>query len=62
MITSGIRIGTPALTSRGMKVDDMKELARAMALALDNPEREEKLEEVRGIVKQLCDKYPLYGI
>jgi len=62
MITSGIRIGTPALTSRGMKVEDMKELAGAMAMALDNPEKADKLEESRGIVKQLCDKYPLYGI
>lgn len=62
MVTSGIRVGTPALTSRGMKADDMKVLAKAMALALDNPEREEKLEEARAMVKQLCDKYPLYGI
>ncbi len=61
-ITSGIRVGTPALTSRGMQANDMEQVARAIALALDNPGAEEKLEEARQIVALLCDKYPLYGI
>ncbi len=61
-ITSGIRIGTPALTSRGMNVSDMEKVAQAIALALDNPNVEDKLAEARLIVQQLCDKYPLYGI
>ncbi|MGI6468618.1 MAG: serine hydroxymethyltransferase [Syntrophomonadaceae bacterium] len=60
MVTSGIRIGTPAVTSRGMKQEDMKLIARAIALALDNPEQENRLDEAREIVAGLCDKYPLY--
>ncbi len=61
-ITSGIRIGTPALTSRGFKTDDMKAVAQAISLALGNPDKEEKLNQAREIVRVLCDKYPLYGI
>ena len=61
-ITSGIRIGTPALTSRGMQTEDMRAVARAIALALDNPTNDAKLDEARKIVQVLCDKYPLYGI
>lgn len=61
-ITSGIRIGTPALTSRGMQTEDMRAVAQAIALALDNPTNEDKLDEARKIVRELCDKYPLYGI
>jgi len=61
-ITSGIRIGTPALTSRGFKTDDMKAVAQAISLALGNPDNEAKLDEAREIVRVLCDKYPLYGI
>ena len=61
-ITSGIRIGTPALTSRGFKTDDMKAVAQAISLALGNPDKEEKLDQAREIVRVLCDKYPLYGI
>jgi glycine hydroxymethyltransferase len=60
-ITSGIRIGTPALTSRGFKTDDMKAVAQAITLALDNPGNETKLDQAREIVRVLCDKYPLYG-
>jgi len=61
-ITSGIRIGTPALTSRGFKTEDMQAVAQAISLALDYPEDEAKLSEAREIVRLLCDKYPLYGI
>jgi glycine hydroxymethyltransferase len=60
-ITSGIRIGTPAVTSRGLRGEDMKDMAEAIALALDYPEEEDKIKEARDIVKALCDKYPLYG-
>jgi len=62
MVTSGIRLGTPALTSRGMNGDDMKEVARAISIALNDPENQQKLEEARNIVRSLCTKYPLYGI
>lgn len=59
-VTSGIRIGTPALTSRGMKPADMKQIGQAIAIALDNPGSQAKLEEARGIVREICAKYPLY--
>jgi glycine hydroxymethyltransferase len=61
-ITSGIRIGTPAVTSRGLRGEDMKDMAEAIALALDYPEEANKLNQARAIVKSLCDKYPLYGV
>ena len=61
-ITSGIRIGTPAVTTRGLRGDDMKEMARAIALALDSPEDTDKLNQAREIVAGLCQQYPLYGI
>lgn len=61
-VTSGIRVGTPAVTSRGLKGDDMRELAQAIALALSNPDSPDKLAEAKAIVANLCAKYPLYGI
>lgn len=61
-VTSGIRLGTPAVTSRGLKVADMQEMAVAIALALDNHGNAERLEEARSIVQKLCHKYPLYTL
>jgi len=58
-VTSGIRIGTPALTSRGMKPEDMQEIGNIIAMALNDPS-EEVLAEARNRVAKLCDKYPLY--
>ena len=57
-ITSGVRIGTPAVTSRGMKEDDMREIARLIAMTLNS--FEEKQDEIRAGVKALTEKYPLY--
>ncbi|WP_288190123.1 serine hydroxymethyltransferase [uncultured Veillonella sp.] len=59
-VTSGIRLGTPALTSRGLKEDDMKEIAAIIDLVLRNPEDTAKLEEARKRVAVLCETYPLY--
>jgi glycine hydroxymethyltransferase len=59
-ITSGIRLGTPALTSRGFTPDDMKQVGLAIAQALSNARQETVLAEVRLMVKELCQKYPLY--
>ncbi len=59
-VTSGIRLGTPALTSRGMNAEDMKQVGTAIAKALGNPGSEDNLNEVRQIVQELCQKYPLY--
>ena len=59
-ITSGIRLGTPALTSRGFNTEDMKEVGSAISRALSNPASGPDLTEVRGAVQELCKKYPLY--
>ncbi len=56
-VTSGIRLGTPAVTSRGMKTEDMDQIAEAIALVIKGGE--EKVPQAREIVKQLTDKYPL---
>ena len=61
-ITSGIRIGTPALTSRGMNRGDMQETGNIIALALNNPTDTKILAEARDRVAKLCDKYPLYEL
>lgn len=56
-VTSGIRLGTPAVTSRGMKTEDMDRIAEAIALVIKGGE--EKVSEAYAIVKELTDKYPL---
>ena len=58
--TSGLRLGSPALTTRGFKEEDMKEVADIIALVLDNPDDEGAREQARSRVEALCDKYPLY--
>ena len=59
-VTSGLRLGSPALTTRGFKEDDMREVADIIALVLDNPTDEGKKVEARARVAALCEKYPLY--
>ncbi|MBR4641298.1 MAG: serine hydroxymethyltransferase [Selenomonadaceae bacterium] len=59
-VTSGLRLGSPALTTRGFKEDDMREVANIIALVLDNPTAEDKKFEARERVASLCEKYPLY--
>lgn len=56
-VTSGIRIGTPAVTSRGLNAEDMDKVAEAIAMMIK--EGEAKADEARAIVKSLTDKYPL---
>ncbi len=57
-VTSGVRLGTPAVTSRGMKPEDMDRIAEAIALVLTQKDRQE---EAKAIVKELTEKYPLVG-
>ena len=57
-VTSGVRIGTPAVTSRGMKENDMIEIADLISLTLKDYDA--NCSEVKARVKALCDKYPLY--
>ncbi len=60
MVTSGIRIGTPALTSRGMKEDQMRLIAGWIAEVLGDPENKSKADDVRKKVEKLCSNFPLY--
>lgn len=57
-VTSGIRLGTPAVTTRGFKAEDMDTVAEAISLAIADPEANK--EEAMRLVKGLTDKYPLY--
>lgn len=59
-VTSGIRLGTPAMTTRGFKEDDMKEVARIIADAIENSDNDEVLEKLRQDSLKLCEKHPLY--
>lgn len=59
-VTSGVRIGTPAITSRGFKEEDMKEIASIMALVLKNPEDAAAKAEAIARVKALTDAHPIY--
>ena len=59
-ITSGIRIGTPAVTSRGMDEAAMKTIAKVIAMTLKNPKDDATLEQARGLVRDLTGQFPLY--
>ncbi len=59
-ITSGIRIGTAAVTTRGFKEEEMKEIAQIITLTLKNMNDENKLKEAAERVANLTKKFPLY--
>ncbi len=59
-VTSGIRLGSAAMTTRGFKEDDMKEVARIIAEAIKNSENEEILDKLRKDSLKLCEAHPLY--
>jgi len=61
MVTSGIRIGTPALTSRGMKEEEMRTIARLIVEILGHRDDEKYLRDVREEVSRLCQNFPLYA-
>ena len=58
-VTSGIRIGTPAVTTRGLKEEDMKTIARLIKLTVTDYEA--KADEIRSEVNQICARYPIYA-
>lgn len=60
-VTSGIRLGTPAVTTRGFKEEDMKEVAKIIASAVFSSDNEVALKELRAKSLDLCEKHPLYN-
>ena len=60
-VTSGIRIGSPAMTTRGFKELESEKLAHLIADVLDAPNNDVEIERVAGHVKLLCAKFPVYG-
>jgi glycine hydroxymethyltransferase len=59
-VTSGIRIGTPAVTTRGMKENEMRQIASYIAEVIKNITTEKKIQAVAEKVKAVCAKFPLY--
>ncbi|MDB5935595.1 MAG: glyA [Massilia sp.] len=60
-VTSGIRLGSPAFTTRGFKEDDATKVGNLIADVLDNPHDEATIDRVKAEVKKLTDKYPVYA-
>ena len=60
-VTSGLRLGTPAITTRGFGVDETRQLTGWIADILDDLENEETIERVRQQVLELCARFPVYG-
>jgi glycine hydroxymethyltransferase len=61
MVGSGIRIGTPALTTRGMREPEMETIGRLISRALTGIDNETELQAVKRDVSKLCDRFPLYA-
>jgi glycine hydroxymethyltransferase len=60
-VTSGVRVGTPALTTRGMKEKEMRQIAGLFGKILSNPEDEKIKAEVKAAIAGLCQQFPLYA-
>ena len=59
-ITSGIRIGTPAITTRNMGIEEMKDIAKLIDRVIIDPENDENIQKVKSEVEELCESYPIY--
>jgi glycine hydroxymethyltransferase len=60
-VTSGIRIGSPAMTTRGLKELEAEQVANMIADVLDAPQDDKLIKRVAGEVRKLCAKHPVYG-
>ena len=60
MITSGLRFGTPALTTRGMKEPEMEQIVEIVHKALSNFDNESVLKQLQQQVRDLCEAFPIY--
>ena len=60
-VTSGLRIGTPAITTRGMGPEEMGTVAELILDVLDHPADDGVKQKVRGKVRELCRRFPLYA-
>jgi glycine hydroxymethyltransferase len=60
-VTSGIRLGTPATTTRGLKEAQMEQVADWVVRALANMENEAELAVIKGEVREMCKQFPLYA-
>jgi glycine hydroxymethyltransferase len=60
-VTSGIRIGTPALTTRGLGPEEMRAIAGLIERVVARPDDEAAADAVRGDVREMCARFPLYG-
>ncbi len=60
-VTSGLRLGTPAITTRGFREDETRQLTGWIADILDDLENEETIDKVREQVLELCARFPVYG-
>ncbi|MFC1760015.1 hypothetical protein ACFLZD_00680 [Candidatus Neomarinimicrobiota bacterium] len=59
-ITSGIRIGTPAITTRGMGIAEMRKIVKLIDSIINDHENEALIENVKSAVQKLCSNFPLY--
>ena len=59
-VTSGIRVGTPAITTRNMGTQEMKKVAQLIDMVINNPDSDDNLKKVKLKVKDLCESYPIY--
>ena len=59
-ITSGIRIGTPAITTRNMGIEEMKDIVELIDRVIMDPENDENIQKVKSEVEELCESYPIY--
>ncbi|OQA13972.1 MAG: Serine hydroxymethyltransferase [bacterium ADurb.Bin363] len=61
MVTSGVRFGTPALTSRGMGTEEMKKIAEMISRVLYNIKSEKLKTEIKAEIKDMCRRFPIYS-